>query len=70
LTEASNQRRLSAAEMPVIKRVVTLEEAVQEASRLAHAGDIVLLSPGGTSYDAFKDFTARGERFKELVKAL
>ena len=70
LTEASNQRRLSAAEMPVIKRVVTLEEAVQEASRLAHTGDIVLLSPGGTSYDAFKDFTARGERFKELVKAL
>jgi UDP-N-acetylmuramoylalanine-D-glutamate ligase len=29
-----------------------------------------LLAPGGTSFDAFKDFVERGERFRELVKAL
>ncbi len=48
----------------------SLEEAVAEAHRLARPGDVVLLSPGGTSYDAFKDFAERGERFRELVDAL
>ena len=70
LAETMQQRRWSAADAPAIRRVVTLEEALQEASRLAQAGDVVLLSPGGTSYDAFKDFTVRGDRFKELVEAL
>ncbi len=45
----------------------TLEEAVATARTLAEAGDLVLLSPSGTSYDAFKDFEARGERFRALV---
>ncbi len=44
-----------------------LEEAVGWARRKAVAGDVVLLSPGGTSYDAFKDFEERGELFKKLV---
>jgi UDP-N-acetylmuramoylalanine-D-glutamate ligase len=30
----------------------------------------VLLSPGGTSFDAFPDFAKRGELFRQLVKAL
>jgi UDP-N-acetylmuramoylalanine--D-glutamate ligase len=30
----------------------------------------VLLSPGGTSFDAFKDFEERGEAFKNWVNAL
>ena len=33
-------------------------------------GDVVLLSPGGTSYDAYLDFTERGEHFRRLVLAL
>ena len=70
LAEAGRQGGLSNVEMPVIRRVVTLEEAVEETRRLARAGDIVLLSPGGTSYDAFRDFTVRGDRFKELIEAL
>jgi UDP-N-acetylmuramoylalanine--D-glutamate ligase len=48
----------------------TLEEAVAVASEVSESGDVVLLSPSGTSYDAFKDFEARGHRFKELVRAL
>lgn len=48
----------------------SLEEAVIEAHRLARPGDVVLLSPGGTSYDAFKDFAERGDRFREWVNAL
>jgi UDP-N-acetylmuramoylalanine-D-glutamate ligase len=31
---------------------------------------VVLLAPGGTSFDEFVDFAARGERFRELVGAL
>jgi len=53
-----------------ITQVQTLEEAVEVAARVAQAGDVVLLSPGGTSFDAFKDFEARGDRFKELVRRL
>ncbi len=48
----------------------TLEEAVRAAAERVHPGDVVLLSPGGTSFDAFKDFAARGERFRELVQNL
>jgi UDP-N-acetylmuramoylalanine--D-glutamate ligase len=53
-----------------IQRVRTLEEAVEAAARVARPGDVVLLSPGGTSFDAFRDFAHRGDRFKELVRAL
>jgi len=51
-------------------RCADLEEAVAVAHRLAEPGDVVLLSPGGTSFDAFRDFAERGRRFKELVKGL
>jgi UDP-N-acetylmuramoylalanine--D-glutamate ligase len=51
-------------------QVNTLEEAVQVAAQTAVSGDIVLLSPGGTSFDAFADFAARGARFREIVTAL
>jgi len=57
-------------ELDGITRVETLEEAVEVAARLARPGDVVLLSPGGTSFDAFRDFTHRGDRFKELVQQL
>jgi UDP-N-acetylmuramoylalanine--D-glutamate ligase len=53
-----------------ITRVGTLEEAVEMAAQLARPGDVVLLSPGGTSFDAFRDFVERGDRFKELVRQL
>jgi UDP-N-acetylmuramoylalanine--D-glutamate ligase len=53
-----------------ISQVTTLEEAVAEAAQTADPGDVVLLSPGGTSFDAFQDFAERGDRFKELVRAL
>ncbi len=48
----------------------TLDQAVETAAKLAQAGDVVLLSPGGTSFDAYRDFAHRGERFRELVRAL
>ncbi|OGN99075.1 MAG: UDP-N-acetylmuramoylalanine--D-glutamate ligase [Chloroflexi bacterium RBG_13_50_21] len=44
-----------------------LEQAVKLAAQLAEPGDIVLLSPGGTSFDEFRDFEQRGEAFKRWV---
>ena len=51
-------------------QVNTLDEAVLKAAEIAEKGDKVLLSPGGTSYDAYRDFEERGEHFRNLVKAL
>jgi UDP-N-acetylmuramoylalanine--D-glutamate ligase len=53
-----------------ITRVSTLDEAVALAAQVARPGDVVLLSPGGTSYDAYTDFVERGEHFRKLVQAL
>ncbi len=41
-----------------------------QASAIAQPGDVVLLSPSGTSFDAYKDYEARGEQFRHLVNQL
>jgi UDP-N-acetylmuramoylalanine--D-glutamate ligase len=53
-----------------IRRCQGLRESVQAASQVAVAGDVVLLSPGGTSFDEFRDFEERGEAFKRWVLEL
>jgi UDP-N-acetylmuramoylalanine--D-glutamate ligase len=47
-----------------------LRGAVQAAAQVVEPGDVVLLSPGGTSFDEFRDFEERGVCFKQLVKSL
>lgn len=47
-----------------------LEQAVKLAAQVVEPGDIVLLSPGGTSFDEFRDFEERGEAFKRWVSNL
>ena len=47
-----------------------LKDAVLKAASLANPGDVVLLSPGGTSFDEFRDFEERGERFQQWVQEL
>jgi UDP-N-acetylmuramoylalanine--D-glutamate ligase len=47
-----------------------LENAVADARDEAEPGDVVLLSPACASYDQFRDFEERGERFRALVDAL
>jgi len=64
------QREIPAARLEGLTRVESLEEAVTVAARVACPGDVVLLAPGGTSFDAFKDFAERGKRFQSLVRAL
>lgn len=55
---------------PSTALVHRLDEAVDLAARTAEDGSVVLLSPGGTSYDAYRDFEARGEHFRRLVREL
>lgn len=50
-----------------IESCAGLEQAVKLAARVVEPGDIVLLSPGGTSFDEFRDFEERGEAFKRWV---
>ena len=45
-------------------------EAVEAAARLARPGDVVLFSPGGTSFDAYPSYARRGEHFTQLVREL
>lgn len=53
-----------------IGRAGTLERAVEIASRVAHAGDIVLLAPACASFDQFENYEHRGRVFKQLVHEL
>ncbi|HEY5953372.1 MAG TPA: UDP-N-acetylmuramoyl-L-alanine--D-glutamate ligase [Terrimicrobiaceae bacterium] len=48
----------------------SLEEAVTLAAKLAKDGDSVLFSPGTSSFDMFRNYGERGNRFKEAVNAL
>ncbi len=53
-----------------IVRMSSLQEAVELASREAHEGDVVLLSPACASFDMFRDYQDRGDQFREAVHAL
>jgi UDP-N-acetylmuramoylalanine--D-glutamate ligase len=53
-----------------VEEAGTLEAAVPRAAALARPGDVVLLSPACASFDQFRNFEHRGERFRELVRAL
>ncbi|MES2001141.1 MAG: UDP-N-acetylmuramoyl-L-alanine--D-glutamate ligase [Pseudomonadota bacterium] len=48
----------------------TLENAVERAAEDSQPGETVLLSPACASFDQFRDFEQRGDRFRELVEAL
>lgn len=47
-----------------------LAEALEQARKLAAAGDVVVLSPACTSYDEFANYEQRGEVFRDLVRAI
>lgn len=53
-----------------IRDTGSLEEAVAACRELAEAGDTVLLSPCCASFDLFKSYEDRGERFKAAVRAM
>jgi UDP-N-acetylmuramoylalanine--D-glutamate ligase len=53
-----------------LSRCQGLEEAVHSAAQVAQPGDVVLLAPGGTSFDDFRDFEDRGEAYRKWVLEL
>ena len=48
----------------------SLADAVERARGLARAGDVVLFSPGTSSFDMFKSYADRGDQFRKLVQTL
>ena len=55
---------------PPIHRADNMAAAVGLAASLASDGDIVLLSPACTAFDAYPDFEVRGRHFKTLVREM
>ncbi len=53
---------------PII--VTTLDEAVNEAVKIAQSGDVVLLSPTTSSFDQYSGYEERGRHFKQIVNSL
>lgn len=64
--------KLGAAEGSPTKiiRRKDLEEAVVEAYAEAEDGGVVVMSPAASSFDLFKNYKERGEKFVEAVKGL
>ena len=53
---------------PEILDVEGFDDAIRAAA--ARAGDVVILSPASTSFDRFRNFEERGDRFKKVVMEL
>jgi len=53
-----------------MERAGTLERAVEIASHVAQAGNVVLLAPACASFDQFENYEHRGRVFKELIRGL
>jgi len=67
LAGAIERQEASGAPRAQVRRVKTLDEAVSMARSRSQPGDVVLLSPACTSFDAYPNFERRGEEFRRLV---
>ncbi len=56
--------------LEAVEQVEDLEAAVRRAAAVVRPGEVVLLSPGGTSFDAYRNFEERGAHFRRLVAEL
>jgi UDP-N-acetylmuramoylalanine--D-glutamate ligase len=45
-----------------------MQEAVERAASAARSGDVVLLSPGCTSFDWYSNYGERGDEFQRIVR--
>jgi UDP-N-acetylmuramoylalanine--D-glutamate ligase len=46
---------------------ISMDDAVEQARRIAKSGDIVLLSPACASFDMFSGYAERGDKFAQAV---
>ena len=58
------------SEVCEVRSATTMQEAVNMAGDIAQQGDVVLLSPGCTSYDWYANYGQRGEDFMKCVNKL
>ncbi len=73
LKNSLEMARSNKKKMDYIPEIITcrsLEEAVKTAYKKASFGEVVMLSPAAASFDMFKNYKERGEKFMELVKNL
>jgi UDP-N-acetylmuramoylalanine--D-glutamate ligase len=70
LGEARERIRAALGHLTDTTLVDSLEAAVQEAHRLSKPGGVVLFSPACSSFDMFRNYEVRGERFVEAVRGL
>lgn len=67
--EAARELEAALAGTVGIELSGVLERAVAAAARAARPGQVVLLSPACASFDQFRDYVERGERFARVVRA-
>ena len=67
---AARIEQLWSRKLPCINVGRSLERAVQTARSEARSGDIVLFSPGTSSFDMFRNYADRGNQFRQLVHSL
>ena len=67
---AARIEQLWSAKLPCVNAGRSLERAVQTARSNARSGDIVLFSPGTSSFDMFRNYADRGNQFRQLVQSL
>lgn len=70
LGEAKNKMAEEFGALTEIIMVKDLEEAVLLATKEAKSGETILFSPACSSFDMFKDYEERGEKFMEYVRGL
>ncbi|MCB2180664.1 MAG: UDP-N-acetylmuramoyl-L-alanine--D-glutamate ligase [Desulfobulbaceae bacterium] len=68
--EASEKMASALGQVTEVEKVESLEEAVTKAAQTAESGDVVLLSPACASFDMFKSYEERGNRFQKAVLSL
>lgn len=69
IAEALRNNGVDSSRMTVLESKDFID-IVQKAAGSAEAGDVVLLSPGSASFDMFRNFTDRGEKYIKIVEAL
>ena len=67
---AARIEQLWSRKLPCVNVGRSLERAVQTARSQARSGDIVLFSPGTSSFDMFRNYADRGNQFRQLVQSL
>ncbi len=68
--ETAVKNKLQGEKLLSIYRTNSLKEAVETAKKVAIKGEVVLFSPASASFDMFKNFEERGNKFKEIISKI